>query len=275
MKITDIVTEVKTRSFIEKDGPVTFCNNTLYNQVTITFDSGNSFVTDFTGLVDPYSFHKFLVHESNDELSFCVRFIKYFGAQYLQKVEFFTSEFNNKDVSIELNYKLADCFLTSASFYFDDYGDLEKMYIFTDTCEIMKFEFSDLGQHNFINILLKCVLSCGEVSYENCFQYITSHLISMGLLKRKTLSEPKSTGIRFATEDDLRFKYNYRAFCTNRRHNELDIITYISWSITGAPNVETDLIPHIIDSSDIMKSARLERLNGWPTITNVNIKKNK
>ena len=169
MKITDIVTEVKTRSFSEKDGPVTFYNNTLYNQVTITFDSGNSFVADFTGLVDLYSFHKFLAHESNDELSFCVRFIKYFGAQYLQKAEFFIKEFDNNNVSIELNYKLADCFLTRASFYFDDYSNLEKMYIFTDICEIMQFEFSDLGQHNFINVLLKCVLSCGEVPYKNCF----------------------------------------------------------------------------------------------------------
>lgn len=272
MKIKDIVTEVKTINFSEKDGPVTFCNNTLYNQVTVTFDSDNSFVADFTGLVDPYSFHKFLAHEINDELSFCVEFIKYFGAQYLQKAEFFIKEFDNNNVSVELNYKLADCFLTGASFYFDDYNGLEKMYIFTDTCEIMKFEFSDLGQHNFINILLKCVLSCGEVPYENCFQYITTHLISIGILKKIKLSEPRSTGIRFATEDDLRFTYNYRAFCTNKKHDELDIVTYISWSIIGAPNVETDLIPHIIDSSDIMKSARLERLNGWPTITNVNIK---
>ncbi len=62
MKITSIVTEVKTRSFSEKDGPVTFCNNILYNQVTITFDSGNSFVADFTGIVDQYSFHKVLHH---------------------------------------------------------------------------------------------------------------------------------------------------------------------------------------------------------------------
>lgn len=272
MKITDIVTEVKTRSFSEKDGPVTFCNNTLYNEVTITFDSGNSFVAEFTGLVDSYSFHKFLAHESNDELSFCVRFIKYFGSQYIQKVEFFTNELNNKDVSIDLNYKIADCFLTMASFYFDDYSNLEKMYVYTDTYEIMKFELSDLGQHNFINVLLKCVLSCGEVPYENCFQYITAHLLSMGILKKIKLSEPKSTGLRFATEDDLRFTYNYMAFCTNKKHDELDIVTYISWSTIGASNVETDLIPHIVDSSDILRSTKRERAHGWPTITNVNIK---